>query len=194
MKNPRVAVGISRVTGVLQETIGFLFAVMFGLCTIMIFVAARDLFESSVSGGIAVLVIFLCLTALGVWLIVCGRKNRVLAKKFSKYEEAIKQNPYGRISDIATAVGVSFDSAKKDLEAMIRKKFFPNVFIDWSTNSLSTRCEGPAANTNWRVETKSASTGAEMVMVKCPGCGGINSVPKGQRGECEYCGSVLKGE
>lgn len=188
MKNPKVAVGMSKVIGVLQEIMGFLLAILFGPCVIVIFV--EDLFETTISGGIAMLVICLCLTALGVWLIVCGGKNRTLAKKFSKYEEAIKQNPYGRISDIATAVGVSFDAAKKDLEAMIRKKFFPNVFIDWSTNSLSIRCDEPAD----KAKRRGDPARTEMVMVKCSGCGGINSVPKGQSGECEYCGSVLKGE
>lgn len=192
MKNPKVVVGMSRVIGVLQEVIGFLLAILFGLFVIVIF--AADLFEITKEGGIATLVICLCLTALGVWLIVCGRRNRILAKKYNTYKEAVKQNPCGCISDIATAAGVSFESAKKDLEAMIRKKFFPNVFIDWSTNSLSTCFDEPDANTNWRVETKSASVGAEMITVKCPGCGGINSVPKGESGECEYCGSALKGE
>jgi len=37
-------------------------------------------------------------------------------------------------------------------------------------------------------------TDAELVTVKCKGCGGINKIQRGAVGECEYCGSPISGE
>lgn len=32
------------------------------------------------------------------------------------------------------------------------------------------------------------------ITVKCQGCGGINTIRKGTVAECDFCGSVIKGE
>ena len=37
-------------------------------------------------------------------------------------------------------------------------------------------------------------TDAELITVKCKGCGGINKIQRGAVGECEYCGSPVSGE
>ena len=37
-------------------------------------------------------------------------------------------------------------------------------------------------------------TDAELVTVKCKGCGGINKIQRGAVGECEYCGSPISEE
>lgn len=202
MNHSKAAIVISRTISWIQLLAGILFAFFFGTCTIAEIVEM----PYSTDYDLPFLIFCLILDALGIWLIVSARRKQTLIKRFKEYVMAISNNPTGYIPDIAASFGTSAEIVERNLERMIHKKFFPNAYIDKNTNCLVIVNRQTAQNTanqntvgqntvnqNTSAPTGSAAPGVEMVTVKCKGCGGINTIAKGQTGECDYCGSAIKG-
>lgn len=199
MNNSKVAIAVNRTISLIQVLVGIFLLFIFGICTIMYLADA----ESRAELGVAFFIFCLLFDALGVWLIAKSRKKNKLIKEFKKYVTAISHDPTGYIPDIAASLGTSEDVVKNNLDLMIKKKFFSNAFIDRNSNCIVIASKQAVQNTtaapNAFVNAPTASTcttapAVEMVTVKCNGCGGINTIAKGQTGECDYCGSAIKGE
>lgn len=193
MNNSKVAVAVSKTVSIVQMLCGIAALFMFGICTI-VYLTDKEFASET---GIAFLIVCLAFDALGVWLITLSRKKTKLIKEFKKYVTAISHDPNGYIPDIAASLGTSEDVVKNNIELMIEKKFFSNAFIDKNSNCivLANRQAVQAVSTapSYNAANTSAFE-AEMVTVKCSACGGINTIAKGQCGECDYCGSAIKGE
>lgn len=202
MNNSKVAVAVSRTVSLIQMLAGIAILFFFGLSTI-IYLTDK---EWAVEMGVAFFVFVLAFDALGIWLMILSRKKTKLIKEFKKYVTAISRDPNGFIPDIAASLGTSEDKVKSNLELMIKKKFFSNAFIDQNSNCIIIanrqvvaansvpQAYTNTANTTNNFATPSAYPAVEMITVKCKGCGGVNTIPMGQVGECEYCGSPIKGE
>ncbi len=202
MNHSKAAIVISKTISWIQLLTGILFAFFFGIFTIMTIV------EMPYSTVYDLPFLFFCLfgDALGIWLIVSARRKQTLLKRFKEYVMSISNNPTGYIPDIAASFGTSAEIVEQNLERMIHKKFFPNAYIDKNANRIvivnrqttqntadQNTTDQNTANQNTSAPTGSAASGVEMVTVKCKGCGGINTIAKGQTGECDYCGSAIKG-
>lgn len=199
MNNSKVAIAVSKTVSLIQMLAGIAIVFMFGPCTIMYLTDK----EFSADVGVGFLIFCLVLDALGVWLIVLSRKKTKLMKEFKKYVAVISQDPNGYIPDIAATLGTSEDVVKNNIEQMIKKKFFSNAYIDRNSNCIVIANKQAVQNAttpaNGFMNAQAAPTyntapAVEMVTVKCNGCGGINTIAKGQTGECDFCGSAIKGE
>lgn len=195
MNNSKVAIAVNKTVSFLQMLAGIAIVFLFGLCTIMYFVDKDT--------EVSFLIFCLVLDALGIWLIRSSRKKTRLTNEFKKYVTAISHVPNGYIPDVAASLGTSEDVVRNNLDLMIKKKFFSNAFINLSTNCIIiANKQTPSAVGAGHVTVENASQAAgnnaasapEMVTVKCKGCGGINTIARGRIGECDYCGSAIKGE
>lgn len=156
--------------------------------------------------GQSFLVMSSIMVIIGVLLIVLSRKRRNLLREFRRYVAAISNEPRGYIPNIAASLGTSEDVVCKNIQRMIKKKLFSNALIDRHSNRIiilgraehtvsqaaHNFHEPPKIQKEPAVNVNAAEL--EMVTVKCRGCGGLNTLAKGRSGECEYCGSVIKGE
>ncbi len=195
MNKSKVAIAVSKTVSFVQMLAGIAIVFMFGLCTI-VYLSDK---EFSADTGVGFLIFCLVLDLLGVWLIVLSRKKIKLMKEFKKYVAVISNYPDGYIPSIAASLGTSENAVKKNLELMIKKRYFSNAFIDRSSNcfvivtkqktTVSTAQQSQTNNNSYA--SPSASQAIEMVTVKCKGCGGINTIQKGAVGECDYCGSPI---
>lgn len=199
MNKSKVAIAASKTVSFVQVLAGIAIVFMFGLCTIMYLTDT----EFSADTGVGFLIFCLVLDALGVWLIVLSRKKTKLIKEFKKYVAVVSSDPDGYIPDIAASLGTSEYVVKKNLELMITKKYFANAFIDQNQNCIiiaskqnNTVSTAPQPQTHATAYASSpvTSKAIEMMTVKCKGCGGINTIQKGTIGECDFCGSSIKGE
>ena len=137
------------------------------------------------------MIIYLIFDALGVWLIILSRKKAKLIEHFREYVTVISHDGDGFIPDIAASLGVPECIVEKNLEIMIKKRFFSNAFIDRNANSIV--IVNKQAVSTMR-PAYHAVPPAMIVTVKCKGCGGVKMMVKGTIGECDYCGSIIKGE
>ena len=195
MNKSKVAIVVNKTVSIIQMIVAIAIFAFFGLYTLIYIFDA----DTRASGGIEVLVFCLIFDALGVWLFTLSRKKSKLIKEFKKYVSAVSNDPDGYIPDIAASLGTSEDVVRKNLELMIKKKFFVNAFIDKDSNCIKIlNRQNTAAvqqqRANIPYNTPIQATPTEMVTVKCSGCGGINTLRKGEVGECDYCGSAIKAE
>lgn len=199
MNNSKVAVAVNKTISIVQMLAGIALIFVFGICTI-VYVSDK---EFAADSGVIFLLVCLAFDALGVWLIILSRKKAKLIRDFKKYVAAISHDPNGYIPDIADSLGLSEDAVKNNLELMIKKQFFSNAFIDRNSNCIVISNKQSASNEDASpnvfsnlsaVAANAANPAAEMVTVKCKGCGGINTIPKGAVGECDYCGCAIKGQ
>ncbi|MDO5388005.1 MAG: hypothetical protein Q4F63_02105 [Clostridia bacterium] len=198
MNNSKVTIAVNRTISLIQLIAGIFFVFIFGICTIVY------LFDKTISAdaGTSFLICCLVFDALGIWLIICSKKKKKLINTFKTYVIAISNDGSSHIPDIAASVGTSEDVVRKNLDIMIKKKFFQNAYIDQSANCIVISSNKAVQNVTASnaFENKSqasknnTSASAEMVTVKCNGCGAVNTIEKGKTGECDYCGSVIKGE
>ena len=153
--------------------------------------------EFAAEVGVAFLITCLVLVSFGVWLFVVAGMYSYELKKFKKYVAVISKDPSGYIPNIAATLGTSENDVKSNLEIMIKKGYFYSAFIDENSNCIvfANIQTTQTAPTSTNVSAKVPKVpGVEMVTVKCSGCGGINTIVKGQTGECDYCGSAIMGD
>ena len=196
MDKSKVSLVISRTISLIQLLSGSFLTFMFGLYTIAIIVD-KELYAE---GGLSTAIVSLIMAIIGILLIVASQKKSKLIKNFKEYVAVISNNPDGFIPDIAASLGTTENIVKKNLEQMIKKKYFANAYIDHNTNRivilnkqpLQTSSHISEQTTNNVVPTDPQTN--EVITIKCKNCGGINTIFKGTVGECNYCGSFIKGE
>lgn len=187
MIDSKVAIAKNKSTGMFQLIMGIFLLIIFGLSAI------GTIIESPLD--FPFLLFCLAMDALGVWLIELSKRKKKLRDEFAKYVAVISTGSR-YIPEIASAVGKPEGIVKNNLQLMIENKFFTSAFIDRNTNYIvignSQTAKTPQPNnTNPNIATNQQP---EMVTIKCGGCGGMNAIEKGSVGECEYCGSPIKGE
>lgn len=191
MTHSKVTIAVSKMISLIQLLSGAALLFLFGICTIVYFTDP----EYAADLGIGGLILMLIFDAAGICLIVFSRKRSKLIQQFKNYVAVVSSSPNGHIPDIAASLETSEDVVKKNLELMIKKKYFANAFIDYNSNCIVVNKQNAAQSRQLSgANVQAAFHGSEMVTVKCKGCGGINTLPKGAVGECDYCGSPIKGE
>lgn len=187
MKHSKAAIVVSTIIEKVQLISGIVILVIFGICTVM------AIFDRDYNTG-GFLQVCIVIDALGLWLIYLSRKRRKLITDFRKYVTALSGDPTGSIVNLASTMGTSEEVILKNLERMIQKKYFTEAYVD---RNLPNRSQAAGETQNApSLTTPPPSPGAgpqEMVTVKCGGCGGSNTLARGQSAECEYCGSVIRG-
>ena len=141
---------------------------------------------SAVSAGIASLVLF---GGGGVILNRVAKKIRMTGVRYKKYIALIINHSQSSIDNIASAVGVSYEAAVKDLQKMIDSGYFFGAYIDLARREfVIARSTAPQA-----VGAESAAAIHEQIKIAaCGSCGANNRVTIGRISECAYCGSPLQ--
>lgn len=145
--------------------------------------------------GAAVAIVILLMAALGILVFLLGHKRKQMRLTFKKYVAQLSVDPTGSLENIAGATGTSVDVVKKNVQYMIKKRFFSNAYLDEMNNQLILS-SASSSNTNTdNVGSSVVQNNEETVYVtcNCPNCGGVNKIIKGNVAECDFCGSVIGG-
>ncbi len=182
MNSSKAAIVISGIIEKVQLIAGIVITFIFGITAI----ACIGDNNSPVDEKI-VMFIF---TAIGILLIIFSIKRKKLIKNFRSYVQRLSVDPTCSIENLASGLGTSQDVVKKNLEMMIKKRYFSNAYIDTKNNRI-VFSKASEQKTNTSEAHQSNEPKIEYITVTCKSCGGINKMAKGTVGECEYCGSPL---
>ena len=123
-----------------------------------------------------------------------GKKIKKEAEEVKKYLSIIINCEQYQIDSIASSMGKSYSDAKKDIQNMINKGYLKGAYIDEGTRQVVV----PKKNKTQEIPTPvlnsitTVKKEATTKVVSCSCCGANNTIV-GNIGECEYCGSPLKG-
>lgn len=121
----------------------------------------------------------------GLALVFVGKMSAKKAVKFKKYIKLIVNEGLRSIPSIAAAIPATADEATEDIQEMIKKGFFMDAYINFSTNKLVFIREENQVESNLMTS---------QLIVSCNGCGANNKVASGQVSKCQYCGSLISGQ
>lgn len=140
--------------------------------------------ETSAGSAVAIAVIFGAGAAVLNWY---ARGLLARAERYRTYITMVVNQQQTSVDNIAAAVGVSYDTATKDLQRMINLDYFTGAHLDTNQREvvLATPLQAPVFS------SFSAASPEPAKIVPCSGCGANNRVTAGQAAECEYCGSPL---
>lgn len=185
---------LSTIVEKVQLILGIVIVLFFGLMTV------AGLTDEELSSDKAFIVVAIVMDLIGVLLIVLSAIRHQLIKNFKKYVALLSNDPTGSISNLASALGTEKETVIKNLDKMIKKKYFANAYIDRDQNRLCfpNREQAPLTGTaphqrELNVPQSAPAASPQMTTVICRGCGGVNAVQKGCVAECEYCGSSIQG-
>ena len=184
MNSSKAAIVVSQIIEKIEMICGGVWA---GLLILGLIVSLTD----EVEDGIAVYIVILLMIALGVWVFLRGRKRKQMRLMFKNYVAQLSVDPSGSLENIASATGTSVDIVKKNIQYMIKKRFFSNAYLDEMNNQLVLSSANKVDFSNSSVSKNEN----EMIYVtcNCPNCGGVNKIAKGAVAECDFCGSVIGG-
>lgn len=186
MKKSKVAIVVSQIIEKIEMICGGVGVAFF--TSIILYCIFDD-----VKDGVDVIIIFLVIDLLCVWVILWGIRRKKMRLEFMKYVTYLSNDPTGSLENIAAAAGTSVDIAKKNIDYMLKRKFFNNAYLDEGNNRLVlSSAEHIEINSPAAYNAQPQKTPA-YVSLKCPNCGGANKVIQGAITECEYCGSPLQG-
>lgn len=170
-----------KIKGTIQQTLGWILVVFFGLFAI----AGGTQIETSFDIGMVIFCV--AVTVGGVLLIVSGSKKKKLIKEFHDYSARFAADPTKSIDLLASSIGVTTLTATKNIVKMINNGFFTNAYIDTQRNCL--------VFTNIKQSISyiptNTSSSVSYVTVQCGGCGANNKIASGTVDECEFCGSQI---
>ncbi|MBU5437296.1 hypothetical protein KQI42_04705 [Tissierella sp. MSJ-40] len=174
---------INIIIGKISSIFGWILTLFFTMGLVAI--ALDDMANESFT-----LIFFLIFVIIGIWLIMFGIRRKKLIRRFKEYEQIISSENETSINNIANITFQSSDFVMDDIQTMINKKLFTNVFIDKNDKRIIFEKRNDSVKTTYD-ETASISIHKEMSVVKCSGCGAPNKIPKGSSSECEFCGSPI---
>ena len=130
-----------------------------------------------------------------ILVLVHSKKQKKKTEATKKYIDVIVNGGERQLDNIASAVGVTYDVACKQVQKLIDDGYFKNMYLN--TNERTVIVNNP--KTEMPVQTSAEITLEQKVVaqqqparvVKCTTCGANNTI-YGETGECEYCGSPLK--
>ena len=126
--------------------------------------------------------------SVGIWLNFTSRKMKATGDRYKKYISMIVNQSQTSIDNIASATGVSYEVAVKDLQKMIDSAYFTGAYIDVGNREIilaQTQIPEPQKITEFQTAMP------QERVVSCNGCGANNRVT-GNVGQCDYCGSPLQ--
>lgn len=173
------AVVISKSLGILSSILGYFLALIGGFPLIL--GTLKD------SGSVILALIFV---AIGTLLIIHGIKTKKRINRFKRYVNILSLENETSLERIASTSSQSVDFVTKDLELMIKRKFFINVYIDKNTNEIILGNRKSQAS-NDTMKKSEVTEPKELKAVTCKNCGASNNITIGEVSECEFCGSII---
>jgi len=177
MNTSKVAVVANAALGKILSIIGYIAGPLFLLVL---------LFGLPDEATAAVAVMCLILIAISVLFITKGIQIKRRIKRFKQYIALISGQQMTSLENISASTNQTVDFVTKDLQKMIKMKFFANATIDTSANEIviGGKTKGAQAQAQ-------AAAQVELEAYTCPGCDATGNKPKGTHVECEYCGTPV---
>jgi len=143
--------------------------------------------SEGVAGGI---VIVLAMVVGGILLLRKASKTKKTAARYKKYIDIVINQNVRSIDNIASAVGLSYNVATKDLQDMVNNGYLKDAYIHQGNREIILKQYEPApvAYAQTAVVEQSAP---QTTVTRCPGCGANNVVAVNRVSECEYCGTPI---
>lgn len=127
----------------------------------------------------------------GAAMLVIARRMKINAVKLKKYIAIIVNQEETYIPHIVSAMQLSEEIVKKDLQEMIDKGYFNNAYLDLGANEIvlaKTRLEQQEEKAQG---FHSVEEQPKTRVVICKNCGARNRVRDQESAVCEYCDSPL---
>lgn len=142
------------------------------------------------ASGVVLALVFI---AGGVLILRKVKATRIKAEQYRKYLNAIVNVGERNVDNIASAVSVTYDKAKSDIQAMIDEGFLKGAYRHEGEHRVVLAQDTGA--TQQPASTMPSSVPVQTVSkaVRCGGCGANNVVTAGQVTECEFCGTPISG-
>ena len=185
------AIKKAKAKGTTQQIFGWIITIFCGLMASV--GAGTSGFKDTVD--VVMVTLFVLFTALGIMMIVKGKKRKNLIKNYYDYSARLSADPDKSIDLLSSSIGVTVAVVTKIISDMIALGFFPGAFLDTAHNRVVMQNEKPpvvqaTAHTTINTPTQPEQT-VRYVTVQCKGCGATNKVVAGTVGECEFCGSQI---
>lgn len=123
----------------------------------------------------------------GIWVFFIAKKMKIDGERYKKYIALVVNQNQTSIDNIASAVGISYDVAAKDLQKMIDTDYFHGAYIDVTQRVIVLAKSAPQ-----QILQAAVGTQIQEKAFACGSCGANNRITIGQIAECEYCGSPLQ--
>ena len=176
--------------GTIVAIIGWFAIVIAALATLGFIFSGFD--SDSIADIVGVIIAIILLYLVGFLCLRYRKKCKTLNLLYKKYSPLLANRSDGSLDNMAAAAGMSYDTVKADIQKLIDTGCFPGYYIDVQRRSVVkpffAMGESSAAQTSAFAMDRNAATRT----VKCPNCGGINTVVVGSNSVCEYCGSPIK--
>ena len=197
MNRSKAAVTISKANNKVKTIIGWVVAVFGALGVVAsLFPTADKVTGEKPPISVGAIVVCILIIALGVFLIKRGADGKKLVESFHEYVRILSGDPENKLSNLAEGTNQPVQTVKKNLQSMIKKKFFTDARID-EENGRLVLGENTFGMLNKKVSDTIAANepvDVELVTVTCSACGGKSNIPVGRSCPCEYCGTILRGE
>ena len=181
MNKSKIAIIANATMGKIASINGYFWGVL--MLLVLLFGSSDDLSKEETIGAniICIIIIAFC-----VFLIIKGIRIKKRIKRFKKYIALISAEQMTSLENIAANTNESVEFVKKDLQTMIKKKFFANATIDNVSNEIIIGDNSAENSLLYKADTQ-----AELEAYTCPGCDASGNKPKGKSITCEYCGSAV---
>jgi len=150
----------------------------------------RALIEWGTTGVLTDYIIFWAILTGGGGLVlyVVARRTRAIGEKYKQYIALIVSHSQSSIDNIASAMGVPYETAIDDLQKMIAAGFFPEAYVDYKKRELLFKISGSQSARDASANVQGVP---QITIFNCQNCGANNTIGAGQLAECDYCGSPL---
>ena len=189
--NVTSAIKKAKAKGVTQQVLGWIITIFCGLIASV--GAGTSGFKETID--VVMVTIFVMFTALGIMMIVKGKKRKSLIKNYYDYSARLSADPDKSIDLLSSSIGATVAVVTKNISDMIALGFFPGAFLDTAHNRVVMQNEKPTVGQTVLHAAVSTQTQPEQtvkyVTVQCKGCGATNKIVSGTVGECEFCGSQI---
>ena len=165
----------------------FIIGIVFAFLGIVALAGEGDTFAS-----------FLIFAGLGAVMIWQGLSYKKLGQTYEKYRSVLVNSADGSIDNMASILGVDYDQAVADLNEMIAKGLLPDSYVNKDDRSfvsplLQKSFESFAPEIPYpQVGAAVTRSTPQVKTIKCPNCGGINTINIGDDNLCDFCGSPLE--
>ncbi len=173
---------MKKILSVVGITGGTFFLLVAAICVEEWFSDPAYAADMEISG----LIMCIVLGIFGVILIVLGIQTLRLQKLYREYKEIAEASNDGFIPDMAAILNQPEDKVRRNLEKLCKKKYFNDAYVDNKAKLFVRKDQMNQKIGNPSFTKTVKQTDAELITVKCKGCGGINV------GECEiHCGNII---
>lgn len=129
----------------------------------------------------------------GALILWGSKKVKESGERYKKYIDIVINHEERTIENIASQMGLTYDKTIKGLQLMIDKGYFEGAYIDRQNHEIVFPQRQHIGNVpNVGMQYDNSSQQMQQKVVKCPNCGGNNTIIIGRVAECDFCGSPIE--